>query len=196
MRIGVVLPQTEIGPTVGAVRAYGLGVQELGYQHVLAYDHVVGADPAVHDPWRGPYAIDTQFPGLTERERFQESVRHLIDGLVSGLIEGTVAAARDSGARSFEHVRNYRTRIARFTSPTRETTILFKRFLYRNVYSSDILEKDRRDSTEKLDRVFEYLLAHPEKMSSGSGPRDVCDFIAGMTDRYFLRFHDALFSAP
>jgi probable F420-dependent oxidoreductase len=61
MRIGVVLPQTEIGPTVGAVRAYGLGVQELGYQHVLAYDHVVGADPAVHDPWRGPYDIDTQF---------------------------------------------------------------------------------------------------------------------------------------
>ena len=61
MRIGVVLPQTEIGPTVGAVRTYGLGVEELGFQHVVAYDHVVGADPEVHAPWSGPYDVDTQF---------------------------------------------------------------------------------------------------------------------------------------
>ena len=61
MRIGVVLPQTEIGPEVGAVRRYGQGVEDLGFQHVLAYDHVVGADPAVHQPWNGPYDIDTQF---------------------------------------------------------------------------------------------------------------------------------------
>jgi probable F420-dependent oxidoreductase len=61
MRIGVVLPQTEIGPSVGAVRAYGTGVEELGFQHVLAYDHVVGADPEVHAPWTGPYDVDTEF---------------------------------------------------------------------------------------------------------------------------------------
>jgi len=61
MRIGVVLPQTEIGPDVGALRRYGQGVEDLGFQHVVAYDHVVGADPAVHQPWNGPYDIDTQF---------------------------------------------------------------------------------------------------------------------------------------
>jgi probable F420-dependent oxidoreductase len=61
MRIGVVLPQTEIGPDVGAIRAYGHGVDELGFHHLLAYDHVVGADPAVHAGWDGPYDIDTQF---------------------------------------------------------------------------------------------------------------------------------------
>ena len=61
MRIGAVLPQTEIGADVAGVRAYGLGVEELGYRHVLAYDHVVGADPAVHRGWRGPYDIDTEF---------------------------------------------------------------------------------------------------------------------------------------
>jgi hypothetical protein len=54
MHIGVVFPQTELGGDVGAVRAYALRVEELGYRHVLAYDHVVGADPAVHAPWRGP----------------------------------------------------------------------------------------------------------------------------------------------
>ena len=61
MRIGVVLPQTEIGPAVGAVRAYAQGVEDLGFQYVLAYDHVVGADPEVHQPWDGPYDVDTQF---------------------------------------------------------------------------------------------------------------------------------------
>src|SRR5437868_15450331 len=61
MRIGVVFPQTEIGGDVGAVRAYGERVEELGYTHVLAYDHVVGADPAVHEGWRGPYNLDSTF---------------------------------------------------------------------------------------------------------------------------------------
>jgi probable F420-dependent oxidoreductase len=61
MHIGVVLPQTEIGPDVGAVRAYGEGVDELGFHHLVAYDHVVGADPAVHVGWDGPYDVDTQF---------------------------------------------------------------------------------------------------------------------------------------
>jgi probable F420-dependent oxidoreductase len=61
MQIGVVFPQTEIGGDVGAVRAYARGAEELGYRHVLAYDHVLGADPAVHAPWRGPYDIDTTF---------------------------------------------------------------------------------------------------------------------------------------
>ncbi len=61
MRIGVVFPQTEIGADVGAVRAYALRVEELGYGHVLAYDHVVGADPAVHTGWRGPYDVTTTF---------------------------------------------------------------------------------------------------------------------------------------
>jgi probable F420-dependent oxidoreductase len=61
MRIGVVFPQTEIGADVGAVRAYGQRVEQLGFTHVLAYDHVVGADPTVHQPWNGPYDINTTF---------------------------------------------------------------------------------------------------------------------------------------
>ena len=61
MRIGVVFPQTEIGADAGAIRAYAARVVELGYTHLLAYDHVVGADPDVHAPWTGPYDIDTTF---------------------------------------------------------------------------------------------------------------------------------------
>jgi probable F420-dependent oxidoreductase len=61
MRIGVVFPQTEIGPDVGAVRAYGETVAGLGFGHILAYDHVVGADPAVHRGWSGAYDVTSTF---------------------------------------------------------------------------------------------------------------------------------------
>jgi probable F420-dependent oxidoreductase len=61
MQIGVVFPQTELGGDVRAVRAYAQGVEQLGYAHLLAYDHVVGADPAVHQGWAGPYDVHTTF---------------------------------------------------------------------------------------------------------------------------------------
>lgn len=61
MQIGVVFPQTEIGADAGAVRAYAQKVEELGYAHLIAYDHVVGADPAVHQGWQGPYDLHSTF---------------------------------------------------------------------------------------------------------------------------------------
>src|SRR5580698_8165992 len=61
MRIGVVFPQTEIGPDAGAVRAYAEQVERLGFTHVLAYDHVLGADPSVHLGWSGFYNLESTF---------------------------------------------------------------------------------------------------------------------------------------
>ena len=61
MQIGVVFPQTELGGDVAAVRHYAEAVQQLGYRHVLVYDHVLGADPSVHAPWTGPYDVHTTF---------------------------------------------------------------------------------------------------------------------------------------
>jgi probable F420-dependent oxidoreductase len=61
MPIGVVFPQTEMGADVGAIRAYAETVEGLGYRSLLIYDHVLGADPAVHKPWKGPYDINTTF---------------------------------------------------------------------------------------------------------------------------------------
>jgi probable F420-dependent oxidoreductase len=61
MRIGVVFPQTELGGSVSSLRTYGRGVEALGFTHLLTYDHVVGADPEVHEGWDGPYDITTTF---------------------------------------------------------------------------------------------------------------------------------------
>jgi probable F420-dependent oxidoreductase len=61
MRIGVVFPQTEIGADAGAIRAYAEHVEGLGFAHLLAYDHVVGADPKIHLGWDGPYDLHSTF---------------------------------------------------------------------------------------------------------------------------------------
>lgn len=61
MRVGAVFPQTEIGGDAGAVRAYADAVSDLGYAHIAVFDHVVGADPAVHRGWDGPYDVHTTF---------------------------------------------------------------------------------------------------------------------------------------
>ncbi len=61
MRIGVVFPQTELGGDPGAVRAFATAASELGFAHIAVFDHVVGADPAVHRGWSGPYDVHTTF---------------------------------------------------------------------------------------------------------------------------------------
>jgi probable F420-dependent oxidoreductase len=61
MQIGAIYPQTELSPEPTTVRAYAVGVEKLGFRHVLAFDHVVGADPVVHQGWDGPYDVDTTF---------------------------------------------------------------------------------------------------------------------------------------
>jgi probable F420-dependent oxidoreductase len=61
VKLGAVLPQTEIGADVGGVREFAQGVQELGFDHLLAYDHVLGADRERHPDLTGPYRTEHQF---------------------------------------------------------------------------------------------------------------------------------------
>src|SRR5579884_2081327 len=53
MYVGVVFPQNEIGADPAAIREYAQTVEELGYDHLMAYDHVLGADPTNRPGWRG-----------------------------------------------------------------------------------------------------------------------------------------------
>ena len=63
MQIGVVFPQTEIGIDPVAIRDFAQAAEDLGYRHILAYDHVIGANPASRPGWRPPY---------THRDSFHE----------------------------------------------------------------------------------------------------------------------------
>ena len=61
MRVGVVFPQTESGTDVGAIREYLQAVEQLGYVHLVAYDHVLGADASTRADWKGPYSATSSF---------------------------------------------------------------------------------------------------------------------------------------
>lgn len=60
MLFGAVFPQTEIGPDRQSIRDYAQSVEELGYRHLVAYDHVLGADTTNRPDWRG-YTYRDQF---------------------------------------------------------------------------------------------------------------------------------------
>jgi probable F420-dependent oxidoreductase len=60
MQVGVVFPQTEIGTDPTIIHEFALTAEEVGYHHILAYDHVIGANPASRPGWRPPYTcLDT-----------------------------------------------------------------------------------------------------------------------------------------
>lgn len=57
MKLGVVFPQTEIGSDPNRIRSYAIGVEEAGFDHIVAYDHVLGHRPDDASAWAilGPY---------------------------------------------------------------------------------------------------------------------------------------------
>jgi len=61
VKLGAVFPQTEIGADPAAVRSYAEGVQELGFDHLHAFDHVLGADAVRHADLPGPYRATDMF---------------------------------------------------------------------------------------------------------------------------------------
>jgi dGTPase len=139
---------------------------------------------------------EMQYPGAPERVRLHEVVRGLVDWLVSGMIRGTAAAAGD--AATVEDVRNSPRRLACYSAEAAATCAQLKTVLRREVYQSDLVTAERRISTGKVGRLFDYFLAHPEALPDGYSDepqpahRTVCDYIAGMTDGFLERTAEQL----
>ncbi len=85
MQIGAVYPQIELGGDPGAVRRIGRAVEDLGFAHLLAYDHVLGAmhtdrTPRLpgpyteQDPFHDPFVMFAYLAGITERVSFATGI--------------------------------------------------------------------------------------------------------------------------
>ena len=85
MQIGIVYPQTELGGDPAAVRRIGRAVEDLGFDHLLAYEHVLGAVHAdrtpqlsgpynEHDPFHDPFVMFGYLAGITERIGFATGI--------------------------------------------------------------------------------------------------------------------------
>jgi probable F420-dependent oxidoreductase len=60
MRLHAIFPQTEIGSDPAVIARFIRDVEAMGFDGLVAYDHVLGADPA-RPGWSGPYTIESQF---------------------------------------------------------------------------------------------------------------------------------------
>jgi dGTPase len=140
------------------------------------------------------------FPGTTRQLIFDHVLRSLINYLVGGLIAGTENAAFASGAKTVDDVRHTHSRLAAMTPETALLNRQLKAVLSRYVYQSEELIEHRTLAAEKIASLFDLLLEHPEHISPGfrerleADPiaRVVCDYIAGMTDAYFVKIYEAL----
>lgn len=143
---------------------------------------------------------EMQFPGASDATRFSEMLRALIDTLVGGLIEGTVERARKSGVQCVEEVRQLDYRLAAFTAETAEAARQLKSLLTRSVILSPGLVEERKAAASRVGELFDLLVREPkrlplddrEELERHPVHRVVCDFIAGMTDAYFVKMADRL----
>ena len=83
MRVGVVFPQTEIGADPVSIRDYAQAAESLGYDHLLAYDHVLGANPDSRPDWTGyqhtdmfhePFVLFSYLAGITQKIEFVSGI--------------------------------------------------------------------------------------------------------------------------
>ncbi|MDX6285136.1 MAG: hypothetical protein QOG53_621 [Frankiales bacterium] len=85
MQIGAVYPQNELRGDPTAVRRFGTAVEDLGFTHILAYDHVLGAVHAdrtprlsgpytEHDPFHDPFVMFAHLAAITERIGFATGI--------------------------------------------------------------------------------------------------------------------------
>ena len=61
MKVGVVFPQTEIGSDPDIISNFATTAESLGYDHILAYDHILGANTESRPDWQGPYTSESMF---------------------------------------------------------------------------------------------------------------------------------------
>jgi len=141
--------------------------------------------------------VDTQFPGATERVRFWEVLRQVMNFLIGGLINGTIAAANAAGVQSVADVRALDHRLASLTAEAKEVNNQLHGVLVKHLYAYPQLVRDRAIAVQKLGSLFEHFIAHPdhlsptyrERLKEDEVERVVCDYLAGMTDSYFNKVY-------
>lgn len=79
MKIGVIYPQTEYGNDPMAIRDYAQTAEALGYTHIVAYDHVLGANPDRPGGWSGPYTYQTPFQEVFVLFSFMAGITRTIE---------------------------------------------------------------------------------------------------------------------
>jgi len=148
-----------------------------------------------NEVWRnGHRAVLARYAGVREPELHTLIIREIIDYAVHDLVATSAEAIAASGAQSADDVRQEIAPLIRYSDQLAEANRALRKFLYQNVYYHPRVADVNQRACEMLRRVFEGYIADPDRLGEGAMRRvekeglhrTVCDYIAGMTDRYLI----------
>ncbi len=143
--------------------------------------------------------VRARFPELTDRRLIHETVRRMINNLVVDLVQQTQANLAEHKPQSIEDVRTCPP-LAAFSPAMKEAHLELKRFLFQNLYRHYRVVRMSEKAKRLIRELFEAFMANakllpPEFQARAEQDlaRAVCDYIAGMTDRYAIREYKRIF---
>jgi dGTPase len=152
---------------------------------------------------RGQEHVLAHYPDAHEPELHKLIIRNIIDVQVQDVVTTSaksIARARVEGA---DDVRRQPEALIRYSDELRKANQALRKFLYANVYYHPRVAEVNRRACEMLKQVFESYVADPGQLGEVATGRleqeglhrTVCDYVAGMTDRYLMEEY-ARISAP
>ncbi|MDP6602621.1 MAG: deoxyguanosinetriphosphate triphosphohydrolase [Rhodospirillales bacterium] len=156
------------------------------------------AGPAIRE-------VDAAWPGLEASRLAHETVRRMIDAMVADVLAETRTRLDEAAPRSAEEVRRLAHPVVAFSAPMERDSRDLKSFLFERMYRHFKVNRMTSKARRVVGDLFALLLAEPECLPSEwrdraetagqatESARLVCDYVAGMTDRYALDEHRRLF---
>ncbi|HNU73070.1 MAG TPA: deoxyguanosinetriphosphate triphosphohydrolase [Thermodesulfobacteriota bacterium] len=135
---------------------------------------------------------EKKYPGIDDQKRTYFSISSLIGFLILDLVAETRKNLEQRDIRSLEDVRKAGQRMVAFSNETQQRNQQLKNFLMENLYNHYRVKRMSRKSKMIITRLFTAYREGPmilpkkqqQKMQQESKERIICDYIAGMTDRY------------
>ena len=148
--------------------------------------------------WRASRkSVVARYPDVREPELHKIIIRDIIDVQVRDVITTSAEAIAKASVRSVDEVRRYPVPLISYSEGLLQANRELRRFLYKNVYYHPRVAEVNRRACEMLRVVFEAYVLAPDLLGDAAAKRieseglhrTICDYIAGMTDRYLLEEH-------
>jgi dGTPase len=152
---------------------------------------------------RSHRSVMVRYPDAREPGLHKLIIRDIIDGQVQDVVATSGKAIVHLGPQSADEVRMQPAPLIRYSDDLLEANRALRRFLYANVYYHPRVAEVNKRACEMLRKVFESYLVDPGRLGDTAAKRieneglhrTVCDYIAGMTDRYLMEEYGRLTSA-
>ena len=128
-------------------------------------------------------------------------IRTIIDLQIADVLETSERLIRDAGVRSADDVRQFARPLIQYSAKRRALNLELRKYLYKNLYFNQVVNEPHVRAKQLLRDLFNFYLKHPKEIGEQARRqirrlgkhRAVCDYIAGMTDRYAIHEHQRVF---